>query len=63
MKTQWHTIFILNQITRQWEKVAEVKTEGLTNLILSRVIFQIYKSENTRTAEGKVNTLPAHFYL
>ena len=67
MKTKrqpiWHTIFILNALTHQWEKVAEIKSEGLTNLFLSSVIWKTYGSENTRTVSGKVNTLPKSFYL
>ena len=54
----WYTIFIRNRITREWEKVAEIKSPGLTNNILNQIILPIYGEGEFRTIEGKTNKLP-----
>ena len=65
-QVQWYSIFVRNNITGQWEKIAQVKTPGLTNLILGKVLQPLYgkdTSDNIRTAEGQINTLPPSFFI
>ena len=57
-RPQWYTAFVFNQLTCQWEKIAEIKSPGLVNLFLL-TLHKVYGQEAVRIVEGKTNTLPA----
>ena len=53
--SNYYTIFVLSKISEQWERIAEIKSPGLTNLLLP-TIKKFYGE--IKVIKGRHTTLP-----
>uniref|UniRef100_A0A6H1ZBD6 Uncharacterized protein n=1 Tax=viral metagenome TaxID=1070528 RepID=A0A6H1ZBD6_9ZZZZ len=60
---KWYTVFVGSGYSRPtWTKIAEIKSEGLVNLIMSRLV-EIYLNQPVEVYPGKLAIPPEEVTL